>query len=194
MIPGRLAIDGAAGAAEWEAEMLKRKKELVITTLIGTGAECSGDFSAKGSARIDGRVSGNVTVTGTLIVGVEGVINGDISASAAIVGGEVNGNVTAVERVELTSTAKLIGDINTQTIVIDEKAVFQGGCNMNVDPVEKRPALASKVIKAGRRSAKEALAEALKEVEAASHDTSSETAAEPAAGTADSAQASQWGE
>ncbi len=144
---------------------MKKNKELIITTLIGKGAECNGDFSAKGSARIDGCVNGNVAVTGTLIVGVTGSINGDITAQAAIIGGEVIGNVTASERTELTQTARLIGDINTEIIVIDEKAVFQGGCNMNRETAGKRPKPAAKVLRAGKRSAKEAIAEALKEVE-----------------------------
>ena len=144
---------------------MKKEKELIITTLIGKGAECEGDFSAKGSARIDGSINGNVSITGTLIVGITGVINGDISAQAAIIGGEVIGNVTAAERTELTQTAKVIGDINTTLIVIDEKAIFQGGCNMNQETSSKRPKPAAKALRAGKKSAKEAIAEALKEVE-----------------------------
>ncbi|MCM1058194.1 MAG: polymer-forming cytoskeletal protein [Firmicutes bacterium] len=153
---------------------MKKNKELIITTLIGKDAECNGDFSAKGSARIDGCVNGNVTVTGTLIVGVTGSINGDITAQAAIIGGEVIGNVTAAERTELTQTARLIGDINTTIIVIDEKAIFQGGCNMNQETTGKRPKPAARAVRAGKKSAKEAIAEALKEVEAESREAAVE--------------------
>lgn len=144
---------------------MKKNKELIITTLIGKGAECNGDFSASGSARIDGCINGNVTVTGTLIIGVTGSINGDVSASSTIIGGEVIGNVTASERTELTQTARVIGDINTEIIVIDEKAIFQGGCNMNQETGSKRPKPAARAVRAGKKSAKEAIAEALKEVE-----------------------------
>ena len=149
---------------------MKKNKELIITTLIGKEAECNGDFSAKGSARVDGCINGNVTVTGTLIVGVTGNVNGDIFAQSAIIGGEVIGNVKAVERTELTQTARLIGDITTEIIVIDEKAVFQGGCNMNQETGSKRSKPAAKAVRAGKKSAKEAIAEALKEVEAASRE------------------------
>lgn len=143
-----------------------KKKEVVITTIIGRGAECSGDFSAEGSVRIDGSINGNVTVTGTVIVGATGVVNGDLSAAAAVIGGEVQGNVTAPERAELTETAKVIGDIATGTIVIDEKAIFQGKCDMNQEASVKRPKPSGRVIRNGRKSAKAAIAEALKEVEA----------------------------
>ncbi|MDE6641006.1 MAG: polymer-forming cytoskeletal protein [Acetatifactor sp.] len=149
---------------------MKKNKELIITTLIGRDAECNGDFSAKGSARVDGCINGNVTVTGTLIVGVTGNINGDITAQSTIIGGEVIGNVTSAERTELTQTARLIGDITTEIIVIDEKAIFQGGCNMNQESTGKRPKPAARAVRAGRKTAKEAIAEALKEVEEASRE------------------------
>lgn len=153
---------------------MKKNKELIITTLIGKEAECNGDFSSKGSARVDGCINGNVTVTGTLIIGVTGSINGDISAQSTIIGGEVIGNVNVTERAELTQTARLIGDITTQIIVIDEKAVFQGGCNMNQETGAKRPRPAAKAVRAGKKSAKEAIAEALKEVEEQSREAAVE--------------------
>ena len=153
---------------------MKKNKELIITTLIGRDAECNGDFVAKGSARVDGCINGNVTVTGTLIVGVTVNINGDITAQSTIIGGEVIGNVTSSERTELTQTARLIGDINTEIIVIDEKAIFQGGCNMNQESTGKRPKPAARAVRAGRKTAKEAIAEALKEVEEASRDAAIE--------------------
>lgn len=144
-----------------------KKQEVEITTIIGRGAECNGDFNAEGSIRVDGVVEGDVTVTGTLIVGVAGCINGDINAKVIIVGGEVIGNLNAPEKIELTSTARVLGDIVTTTIIIDERAVFQGNCNMNQDVTGKRPRPSSRVLKAGKKSAKAAIAEALKEVEEA---------------------------
>lgn len=158
---------------------MKKNREFIITTLIGQGAECNGDFVSKGSARIDGCVNGNVTVTGTLIVGVTGNVNGDISAQATIIGGEINGNITASERTELTPTARVIGDINTEIIVIDEKAIFQGGCNMNQETGARRPKPAARAIRAGKKSAKEAIAEALKEVEAENREAESREVEKP---------------
>lgn len=167
---------------------MKKNKELIITTLIGKGAECNGDFSAAGSARVDGCINGSVTVTGTLIIGVTGSVNGDIQANSTIVGGEVNGNITVAERTELTQTARVIGDINTEIIVIDEKAVFQGGCNMNQETGGKRPKPPAKALRAGRKSAKEAIAEALKEVEEASREAVEEPELETSAQTPEQTQ------
>lgn len=147
-----------------------KKSDVKITTIIGQGAECNGDFSAEGSVRIDGTVNGNVTVTGTLIVGAAGSINGDVSAQSTVVGGEIIGDVSVTEKTELTSTARVIGNISTVLIVIDENAVFQGSCNMNQEVPEKRSRLSHKTARAGKRSAKEAIEEALKEVEAANRE------------------------
>ena len=144
--------------------MLK-KTEVKITTIIGKECVLEGDFQAGGSVRLDGTVEGNVKVEGHLLVGATGKIHGNIEALSAVIGGEVTGNVTAPEKVELTSTARVIGDLRTNAIVIDEKAIFQGKCDMNQEEAKpkKRPA---KEKKAGKKSAKDALREALKEAEA----------------------------
>ena len=107
-----------------------RKNETQISTIIGMNAECDGDFKAEGSIRIDGTVNGGVTVTDTVIVGASGCINGDINSKKVIIGGEVYGNLNVPEKVELTSTARVIGDITTNGLVIDEQAIFQGSCTL----------------------------------------------------------------
>lgn len=143
-----------------------KEKQVMISTIIGEGSEVAGDFTVQGSARIDGKVNGDVTVSGTLIVGATGAISGNVSATAVVVGGEVLGNVSAPEKTELTATAKVLGDIATNVIVIDENAVFQGKCDMNqTTPDRKTKNRNAKAVRAGRKSAKAAIAEALKEVE-----------------------------
>ncbi len=156
--------------------MSTREKQVKIATLIGRETELLGDFSVNGSVRIDGKVSGNVTVSGTLIVGASGSIEGNVSAEAVVIGGEVIGDVTAPAKTELTATAKVLGDIVTNTIVIDENAIFQGKCDMNQTEPDKRNRVKnSKALRSGRKTAKAAIAEALKEVEeAAKLDESSE--------------------
>jgi len=112
--------------------MLKsRNKDVVkLSSLLGPGSQCDGDFVSAGSARIDGIVNGSVSVEGTLILGSSGIINGNVEARAVQIAGEVNGNINAPEHAELTSTAKVIGDLATAVIVIDENAVIQGKIDM----------------------------------------------------------------
>lgn len=143
--------------------MLGKRNEIRITTIIGKDAECNGNFNSSGTVRVDGTLNGDLTVSETIILGATGVINGDISCKVAIIGGEIIGSINAPEKTELTSTARVLGDITTNTIVIDEHAVFQGSCNMNQDVSSKRAKPSSRAVKEGRRNAKAAIDEALRE-------------------------------
>ena len=148
--------------------MNKKDNEIQISTLLGKGTVLEGDFSAKGSVRIDGKVNGDVTVEQALVVGATGSIVGNISAKSVVIGGEVIGNVDAPEKAELTETAKVIGDLATAVIVIDEHAVFQGKCDMNQAAPDKK--VKAKAVRTGKRTAKAAIVEALKEMEAANRE------------------------
>lgn len=146
----------------------KKDKEIRIGTLLGRGTELEGDFSAEGSVRIDGTIKGNVTVSESMIIGATGNIEGNISAKSIVVGGEVLGNIDAPEKAELMATARVLGDITTNTIIIDEHAIFQGKCDMNQAVPDRKTR--NKAVRAGKKSAKAALAEALREVEAANQE------------------------
>ncbi len=143
--------------------MVKKDAKIQISTLIGKGCELNGDFKATGSARIDGCVNGPVEVEDAFILGAGAVINGDITCKSCMIGGEVNGDIISPEKCELTSSAKVLGNIVTNSIVIDENAILQGKVDMNQDVPDKKR---KKVIKKNGsfRSAKDALAEALREV------------------------------
>ncbi len=143
--------------------MLGKKDENVkISTIIGRGSECDGDFSSTGSVRMDGVVNGCLNVGGTVIVGATGVVNGDIRAKAAIIGGQVLGNIDAPEKIELIASAQVFGDVSTGILVIDEKAVFQGRCNMNKEKPAAKAKGSLKGSRDGRKTAKAAIVEALK--------------------------------
>lgn len=146
----------------------KNSLKAKISTILGKGCVLNGDFNAEGSARIDGTVNGNVNVRGMLILGVGGKIIGDIDATGVIIGGHVIGNIDAPEKLEISAHAKVIGDIKTKILVIDEKAIFQGKCDMYQEETGKKAAAVkpgAKATRAGKKSAKAAIAEALKEVE-----------------------------
>lgn len=147
---------------------MERKNDVnaKIRTILGEGAVVEGDFRATGSTRIDGVVNGNVSVDGTVILGVKGKISGDILASSALIGGEVIGNIEVAERLEASSTARIFGNIKTKILVIDEHAIFQGGCDMNQDTsaVKKNIGKSSKAAKAARKTARATIEDALKDV------------------------------
>ena len=108
------------------------------TTVIGAGTVVDGNVSLSASARIDGIINGDVTSKGTLIVGSEGSVNGNITTMDLMVAGNVKGNVTADEKIAMVAKGKLYGDISTKTLTIDESALFQGKCLMDTTVVENK--------------------------------------------------------
>lgn len=90
------------------------------------------DVEVKGKLRftddllIDGTVEGEIQSEGILSVGQNAVIKAEISTKSVIVHGKVLGNITVTDRVELKSTAELVGDIQAASLAIESGAVFIG--------------------------------------------------------------------
>lgn len=115
-----------------ESESLARDiKEGVLSGFVGNGTKLTGEASFKGMLRVDGHLSGQVRSDGgTLIVGNNGQVDADIAVAVATIHGTVNGNITASQRLELGRAAKVKGDIETPSLVIEQGAVFEGSCRM----------------------------------------------------------------
>lgn len=101
-----------------------------IDSLIGAGTIITGDLNFSGGMRIDGHVKGNVIATpgkpSTLVLSELSVIDGDVHVTHLVANGVVNGAVTASEYLELQSKARIIGDVNYQTMEIQLGAVIDG--------------------------------------------------------------------
>lgn len=108
--------------------MKKRKDD--INAFLGKDIEFDGKFSFTGAARIDGKFSGEIFSSGTLIVGESALIRSQINVGDAIINGEVHGEVSAEHRIEIKSRGKLFGNIQTPELVIEEGAIFKGDSKM----------------------------------------------------------------
>ncbi|MGB9590058.1 MAG: bactofilin family protein [candidate division WOR-3 bacterium] len=111
------------------------QKKVSLDTIIGPGAEVIGDVAVKAGARIDGHVKGNVSCQGELVIGKDGVVDGEVKATSAVLSGRINGKLIVEGRAELSSTAKMEGDIACSKLVIEEGAFFQGHCQMSSSSV-----------------------------------------------------------
>lgn len=107
-----------------------------IGTLIGKGAVFDGNLTAPEAIRLDGTLNGNCECKDILIVGVDGVINGDVTTENMIIAGKVEGDIIAHGKLELHSTGKLIGNITARSLVVDEDASFDGRCTMTSPDME----------------------------------------------------------
>ena len=90
------------------------------------------DVEIKGSIKfshdliIDGKIEGEVSSDGSLTVGENALIKGEIKTRAVTLFGKVEGNITVQERCELKSNAVLVGDVTAGTLAIEEGATFLG--------------------------------------------------------------------
>jgi cytoskeletal protein CcmA (bactofilin family) len=98
--------------------------------LIGNGTKITGDITSAGDVRIDGHLTGNIAITGKFVLGVNGVVDGNITSGNADLSGEVKGIVNVSETLSLKSTAKINGDIVTSKLMIEPGALFTGTCTM----------------------------------------------------------------
>jgi cytoskeletal protein CcmA (bactofilin family) len=108
-----------------KSEILNTEK---VDTLIGLSTTIEGTIKASGTLRINGNVTGELIVAGSVIIGDSSTIRGNIKAENVYVAGTVHGNITSTGQLQMTSTAKVIGDVDVKNIIIDEGAVFDGHC------------------------------------------------------------------
>ncbi len=104
-----------------------------VGTIIGPGAVLDGNLTAPETIRIDGTLNGDCICEGDLILGAEGVIDGNISARSVTLSGMVTGDIKAQEKLELLPTAEVTGDITSKSLIIDENASFDGRCIMSTN-------------------------------------------------------------
>jgi len=118
--------------ATTESENLARDfKEGNLSGFVGSGTMVTGEANFKALMRVDGHLSGRVSsASGTLIVGANGKVDANIEVAIATIHGTVNGDIIATTRLELGRAAKLNGNIQTSSLVIEPGALFEGTCKM----------------------------------------------------------------
>lgn len=99
-------------------------------TFLGKDVVFRGSLTLGGNVRIDGQLEGNLHSTGTLTVGEDAVITGNIATAILISSGKIKGNVIASEKIKLLNPGILIGDIRTPAISIEAGAHFHGQSDM----------------------------------------------------------------
>jgi len=128
------ATEATAGSSKamTESETLARDiKEGTLSGFVGGGTVVTGEANFKAMMRVDGHLSGRVSSSsGTLIVGANGKVDANIEVAVAVIHGTINGDIIATQRLELGRAAKVNGNIQTPSLIIEQGAVFEGSCKM----------------------------------------------------------------
>ncbi len=105
-------------------------------TILSADFTVTGDMVSEGDVQIDGKVDGDVRCT-LLTVGVTGCLTGRVFADHALIRGKVEGQIRA-HNVTLTRTARVVGDIVHESLMIEPGAFIEGRCE-RLDAVSTAP-------------------------------------------------------
>lgn len=111
-----------------------------LNALLGRGSEFEGKLTFEGTVRIDGKFTGTIVTGDVLVVGEGAKISAEISCGTIIVHGEVTGNVRAKNAVELHHPAKMRGNIETPSLMVEKGVIFEGQSKMENLSAERKPA------------------------------------------------------
>lgn len=99
-------------------------------TLVGTG---------RGLIRLEGHFKGKIRHEGQLIIAETAVVNATVEGQEVIVMGLVEGDITAMRRLELKPTARVVGNVKARRLTVEEGASLIGACEVAVAPDEESP-------------------------------------------------------
>ncbi len=95
-------------------------------SIVGEKSEFMGRFMVKGSLRIEGKFEGQALEVEQLFVGPKGKVKSDIYANNVDVEGVIIGNIVANNRVFLRPSSKVLGNIKTKELIIQQGVVLEG--------------------------------------------------------------------
>lgn len=101
-----------------------------IETVIGPSVKVEGNFRGQGNVIVEGIVHGSLKTDKDLTVGSGAKISANVIAANAKISGEVKGSVKIKGKLELTETAKIFGDIETEVLSVTPGAILNGKCTM----------------------------------------------------------------
>ena len=103
---------------------------------IGKAVKINGQIYSREDLYVDGDVEGTIELMDhKLTVGPNGKVHAGVKAREVVALGAIQGNVEASERIEIRKDAKLVGDIKTARIIIEDGAYFKG----SIDIVKSEP-------------------------------------------------------
>ena len=99
-------------------------------TILSSDIDFTGTLNFEKPFLIRGRVSGEINATGALVIDEGAVVNANINALRVLIRGQVKGDVIAAQKVEVTVTGKLEGNVTAPEILMETGCVFNGRCTM----------------------------------------------------------------
>ena len=106
--------------------MLGRNNSTQLFTVVGSDARLEGTFDVADSIQIECEVGGRMKVGKKLVIGERGCVRADVQTVDAIIYGQYEGNMVATGSVEITPTGRVVGNVETHSLVISKGGLFNG--------------------------------------------------------------------
>lgn len=120
-------------------------------TEIGARTTVAGDIEAQQDVVVFGRVEGSIASTGAVIVEEGGMARAMIRAAHVLVAGAVVGDIRAAERIEITENGRVLGDVYTPRLILQDGGAVRGRVVMDGsvpagEVAPAKPATASRAV------------------------------------------------
>ncbi|QNL18589.1 polymer-forming cytoskeletal protein [Hyphobacterium sp. CCMP332] len=124
--------DGAVSAPQ-PSPVKRSAMKSKAPSIISADMVLQGSITSEGEVQLDGSVEGDIRA-GSLTIGEEASVDGEVIAETVIVRGKVKGSIRA-RQVQLAATARIEGDIVHSALSMESGAFFDGHCRHSSDPV-----------------------------------------------------------
>ena len=93
------------------------------------GTAIQGDVQTDGDIR-DGSVTGNMKVSGKLVIGQQGIIDGEVECKNASIAGTLRGTLKVAQSMSLSASADIQGNVQTEKLSVEPGASINGAVTM----------------------------------------------------------------
>ena len=106
-----------------------------LLTVTGDSAKIEGKFTIADSLQIECEIGGELEVGGRLVIGQRGIVRANVRTVDALIMGTYEGNMIATGNVEIATSGRVLGNLQTDSLVIEKGGFFNG----NVTKSDKKP-------------------------------------------------------
>lgn len=100
--------------------------------MIGSGIQVKGDITGDENLVIEGKVDGSIKLEANEVsVGQSGRVNANISARIVKIDGRVDGDITGQEKVVITRSGNVHGNVTAPRVTLEDGAIFKGSIDMD---------------------------------------------------------------
>jgi cytoskeletal protein CcmA (bactofilin family) len=109
------------------------------TCVLGPQIAVRGTLTGEEDLVVEGRLEGQVTLSGHLIIAETGDVEADLDVDSVEVHGQVRGDITASRSITIQKGAEVTGNVKAPRVIINDGAHFEGAVDMDIELPEGLP-------------------------------------------------------